>query len=109
MTLALKSKSPVIVPPAVLRQAGFRSGEELVIKASGGVITIVPKRPHSKPNGAETLAERRAINRSLAASDKDYHEGRVYGPFSTTEEMAESIEANIRKLRASKRKIKSAR
>ena len=102
MTLALKSKSPVIVPQAALRRAGFTTGQELEVKASGGVITIVPKACGPRAQ------ERRAINRSITASDKDYREGRVFGPFNTAEEMAESIEANIGKLRVTKRKTKPA-
>ena len=30
-------------PPATLRRAGFKRGQDLEIKASGGVVTIVPK------------------------------------------------------------------
>jgi antitoxin component of MazEF toxin-antitoxin module len=43
MTVAMKNKTPVVVPPAALRRAGFRSGQDLEVQASGGVITIVPK------------------------------------------------------------------
>ena len=43
MTVALKDKSPVVVPRAALRRAGFKSGQELEVRAAGGVITIVPK------------------------------------------------------------------
>jgi|HubBroStandDraft_5_1064220.scaffolds.fasta_scaffold268777_2 hypothetical protein len=43
MTVALKNKPPVIVPPAALRRAGFKRGQDLEVKASGGVVTIVPK------------------------------------------------------------------
>ena len=43
MTVAVKNKTPVIVPPAALRRAGFKNGQELEVKAGGGVITIVPK------------------------------------------------------------------
>ena len=32
-----------MVPKAARRRAGFKSGQELEVKASGGVITIVPK------------------------------------------------------------------
>jgi hypothetical protein len=32
------------------RRAGFRSGQELEIKASGGVITILPKLPAAHPS-----------------------------------------------------------
>lgn len=43
MTIAVKNKRPVVVPAAVLRQAGFKSGQDLEVKASGGVVTIMPK------------------------------------------------------------------
>jgi bifunctional DNA-binding transcriptional regulator/antitoxin component of YhaV-PrlF toxin-antitoxin module len=47
MTVAIKNnnKTPLVVPPAVRRRAGFKSGQELEIKASAGVITILPKLP----------------------------------------------------------------
>jgi antitoxin component of MazEF toxin-antitoxin module len=43
MTVPVKNRTPVIIPPAALRRAGFKSGQELEVKASGGVITIVLK------------------------------------------------------------------
>jgi len=33
MTVALKNKSPVVVPSAALRRAGFKTGQELEVKA----------------------------------------------------------------------------
>jgi len=43
MTVAVKNRLPLVVPAAALRRAGFKSGQELEIGASGGVITIAPK------------------------------------------------------------------
>lgn len=43
MTVTFKIKEPLVVPPAIRRKAGFKSGQELEFKASGGVVTIVPK------------------------------------------------------------------
>jgi bifunctional DNA-binding transcriptional regulator/antitoxin component of YhaV-PrlF toxin-antitoxin module len=43
MTVVVKNKEPLVVPTAARRRAGFKSGQELEVKASGGVITIVPK------------------------------------------------------------------
>lgn len=43
MTVVVKNKEPLVVPPAARRMAGFKSGQELEVKASGGVITIVRK------------------------------------------------------------------
>jgi len=106
MTVAVKNRQPVIVPPAALRRAGFRSGQELEVKASGGVITIVAKLPSARDE--YTPKARRVIGSRLARADEDIRSGRVYGPFNSSEEMAASVEANIRKLRAAKRKAKLA-
>jgi len=96
------SKTPLVVPIAVGRRAGFKSGQELEFKATGGVITIVPKLPAA---GDEyTVSERRAIDRGIAASEKDYKEGRSYGPFKTHEEFIAALSAEGAKLRAKKRK-----
>jgi bifunctional DNA-binding transcriptional regulator/antitoxin component of YhaV-PrlF toxin-antitoxin module len=43
MTLIVKDKEPIVVPASARRMAGFKSGQKLEVKASGGVITIVPK------------------------------------------------------------------
>ena len=107
MTFIVKNKTPLVVPPAVRRRAGFKSGEEIEFRASGGVITIVPRPP--KANGRHTAVQRRIIDARLAKADRDIKTGRVYGPFDSSEEMAASIEANLKKLRAARRKAKPAR
>jgi bifunctional DNA-binding transcriptional regulator/antitoxin component of YhaV-PrlF toxin-antitoxin module len=43
MTVTIKTKEPLVVPTSIRRKAGFKSGQALEFKASGGVITIVPK------------------------------------------------------------------
>jgi len=106
MPVTAKNKTPLVVPPAVRRKAGFKSGEEIEFRASGGVITIIPKPP--KADGEYTPGQRRIIDARLAKADEDIRAGRVYGPFNTTEEMAASIEANLKKLRAARRKSKPA-
>jgi len=45
MTITVKNKTPLVVPPAVRRQAGLKSGQEIEFKVSGGVISIRPKLP----------------------------------------------------------------
>jgi len=96
------NKTPRVVPTAVRRSAGFKSGQELEFKATGGVITIVPKLPAA--DDEYNPAERRAIDRGIAASEKDYKEGRSYGPFKTHEEFIAALSAEGAKLRAKKRK-----
>jgi bifunctional DNA-binding transcriptional regulator/antitoxin component of YhaV-PrlF toxin-antitoxin module len=109
MTVAVKNnnKTPLVVPPAVRRKAGFKSGEEIEFRASGGVITVVPKLPVADHD--YTPAQRRIIDARLAKAGEDIKAGRVYGPFDTAEEMAASIEENIGKLRAARRKAKPVR
>jgi AbrB family looped-hinge helix DNA binding protein len=105
VTVTVKSKTPLVVPPAVRRLAGLKSGDKLEFKVSGQVITILPK-----PRIAEdeyTPAERRAIDRGIAQSEKQYAAGKSYGPFETAAEAIASLNANLRRRAAAKR-IKSA-
>jgi hypothetical protein len=73
MTVAFKNKTPVIVLPAALRRAGFKSGQELEMKASGGMITIVPKL------SPDELQDRREIRdpKIRAAIKNGYEEFRA--------------------------------
>jgi antitoxin component of MazEF toxin-antitoxin module len=102
MTVALKNKSPVVVPAAALRQAGFRRGQDLEVKASGGVITIIPKIPGTEDD--YTPAERRAIERGIAQSEKEFREGKHAGPFDTAEAFLADLHRESAKLDAKKRK-----
>ena len=109
MTVTVKNKTnaPLVVPPAVRRMAGHRNGEDLEFRVSGGVITILPKQPADEDE--YTPAERRAIDRSIAQSEKEYQQGKGAGPFDTAEAMAASMEADIKKSRKARRKVKSTR
>ncbi len=101
MTLVLKNnnKTPLVIPRAARRKAGFKSGQDLEVKAAGGVITIVPK----PPEGEYTPRQRRIIDREIAKSLKDIKEGRVHGPFETHENFITSLHQTAKKL-ASKTK-----
>jgi bifunctional DNA-binding transcriptional regulator/antitoxin component of YhaV-PrlF toxin-antitoxin module len=107
VTVKNKTKAPLVVPLSVRRKAGHQNGEDLEFRVSGRVITILPKLPTAE--GGYTPGQRRIINARLAKADEDIRAGRVFGPFNTSEEMAASVEANIKKLRATQRKAKPAR
>ena len=107
MTVTVKSKSSLTVPVEGQRQAGIKTGDRLEFKVSGGIINIIPKLPAA--DDEYSPEQRRIIDARLAKADEDIKHGRVYGPFNTAEEMAASIEANIKKMRAAKRKAKPAR
>jgi len=86
----------------VVRQGGFGTGQGIEFQASGGVITIVPKLPNA--NDEYAPAQRRVIDARLRKADGDIRAGRVYGPFDTAEEMAASIETNLKRLRTAGRR-----
>jgi bifunctional DNA-binding transcriptional regulator/antitoxin component of YhaV-PrlF toxin-antitoxin module len=108
MTVAVKNdnKTPLVVPLALRKKVGFKSGQELEFSASDGVITLGPKR--LKAADEYTPAERRAIDRGIAQSEKEYREGKFAGPFATVEEFLKDLHAQSAKL-GSKRKAKRAR
>ena len=49
MTVIIKEKSQILVPPSLQRQAGFKLGDQLELRASRGVIMIVPKPKKDSP------------------------------------------------------------
>jgi AbrB family looped-hinge helix DNA binding protein len=104
MTVTVKSRTPIVVPPSVRRQAGLKSGDKLEFRVSGRTITILPNAP--KSNDEYTPAQRKAIDRGIAQSEKEYAQGKSYGPFGTAAEAIASLDANLRR-RARAKKLKS--
>lgn len=100
MTVVLKPKTEITVPPSIRRKAGLKAGDRLSFKVSGRTITIVPQR---EATDELSTAERRAIDRGIAASEKDYREGRSHGPFKTHEEFITSLHAEAGRLLRRKR------
>jgi bifunctional DNA-binding transcriptional regulator/antitoxin component of YhaV-PrlF toxin-antitoxin module len=102
MTVTVKNKTPLIVPPSVRRRAGLKPGDKLEFQASGGIITITAK---PEPEDDEyTPEQRKYIDSRLAIALKEVEQGKVVGPFDTAEEMMASIEAELKRRRAAKRK-----
>ena len=105
MTITVKSKTHLTVPPQVQRRAGIKTGDRVEFKVSGGIINIIPKLPSA--DDEYTPAQRRAIDARLAKSDQDIKHGRVYGPFETHKEFLASLHKESEKLR--KRKTSRAK
>lgn len=57
MTVTLKNKMPIVVPDAVRRKAGLRSGDQIEFKVSGRVIKIVPKVSSAEDYTTQAVAE----------------------------------------------------
>lgn len=83
MIVTVRNKTPLVVPPAVRRQAGLRSGDELEFKVSGKVITIRPKVPPTAND--YTAAQRQVIDRGIAKGLEEIRKGRFHGPFETAD------------------------
>jgi bifunctional DNA-binding transcriptional regulator/antitoxin component of YhaV-PrlF toxin-antitoxin module len=107
MTVAVKNnnKTPLVVPPAVRRRAGFKSGQELEIKASAGVITILPKLPTA--DDEYTPAQRRVIDARLAEGLTDIKAGRTFGPFNNADEMITHMKSRLKKKATTKKAARS--
>ena len=107
MTVAVKNdnSTPLVVPKAVRRRAGFKSGQELEFRASGGVITIVPKPPPA--DDEYTPEQRRIIDARLAEGLADIKAGRTHGPFNTADEMIAHMKTQLKERAAVKRPKRS--
>jgi hypothetical protein len=68
---------------------------------------VIDRSKFPTANDDYTPSQRRIVDARLAESDEDIKHRRIYGPFNTAEEMAASVEANIRRLRAAKRQTKA--
>ena len=101
MTVPVKNKPSVIIPPAALRRPGFKSGQELEVRASFGVITILPKSPST--DDEYTPEERLAIDTRLAEARK----GPYHGPFETADDAISLLHKEVKKRKAAKRKTTS--
>jgi bifunctional DNA-binding transcriptional regulator/antitoxin component of YhaV-PrlF toxin-antitoxin module len=83
--------TPLVVPETVRRKAGLRRGDQIEFRVSGRAIMILPKGPAE--GGEFTPAERRALERGLAQSEKEYRDGLALGPFDTHEAFLAALHA----------------
>jgi bifunctional DNA-binding transcriptional regulator/antitoxin component of YhaV-PrlF toxin-antitoxin module len=98
MATIARNESPLVVPPAIRRKAGFKGGEDLEFMASGGVITIVRKLPVASDD--YTPAQRRIIDARLTEARK----GPYLGPFESADEAIKVVRKEIRNRKAMKPK-----
>ena len=98
MTVTVKNKDLLVVPPSVQRRAHIKAGDQLEFKVSGGVIIIIPKLPSAEDE--YTPEQRRVVDARLAHARK----GPYYGPFNTADEAVKFLRKEIRARKAAKRK-----
>ena len=69
MTVTLKDDAAdLVVPARIRRRAGFKTGDQLEFKVSGGIISIVPKLESA--DSEYTAAQRRLIDARLKEAAK---------------------------------------
>ena len=99
MTITLKAKAPLVVPPSVQRKARLKAGDQVVFQATPGRITIVSKpaaAPRATPSATDdeyTPEQRRIIEAQLAEGLEDIRKGRVSRRFDTVDEMLASLKS----------------
>jgi len=91
MTITLKEKTPLVVPPTVQRQAGIKAGDRVQFRVARGVITILATPQPAADKEEYSPDQRRAVKAQLAESLEDVRAGRVYGPFATMAELERSL------------------
>ena len=97
MTVTVKNTSPLVIPTAARRKAGFKTGQELEVKASGGVIMIVPKLSADELQDASELRDPK-----IRAAIRKGHEEFLAGKTRPIEEFfaARTLRARKRARRA---------
>jgi bifunctional DNA-binding transcriptional regulator/antitoxin component of YhaV-PrlF toxin-antitoxin module len=98
MTVVVKDKNRLIVPPSIQRRARIKTGDRLQFNVSGGVITIVPELPSA--DNEYTPEQRRIIGARLSEARK----GPYYGPFETADEAVKFLRKEIKTRKDGKRK-----
>jgi AbrB family looped-hinge helix DNA binding protein len=100
-------KGQMTLPSRFRTALGVADGSvvELTLKQGKAILTpkLVVDRSHF-PNADDeyTPAQRRAIDRGIAQSEKEYRAGRGFGPFDTHEDFIASLHKEAGKLRAKK-------
>jgi bifunctional DNA-binding transcriptional regulator/antitoxin component of YhaV-PrlF toxin-antitoxin module len=94
MTVVVKSKPGLLVPPSVRRKAGIKTGDQVEFKVTGGVIHIFRKPPIAEEE--YTPAQRRAVARELAKGLEDVRKGRTHGPFDTADDAVKFLRKEIK-------------
>lgn len=95
MTITVTDEIQRMLPLRVRRQAGIKAGDQLEVRASGGIVTLVPKLPSA--DDEYTPEQRRIIDAQIAEGLEDVHKGRVSPRFDTVDEMLTSLKAGGKK------------
>ena len=100
MTITVKRKTQLSVPPSVQRRAHIKAGDRLEFIVSGGVITIIPRLPLAADE--YTPRQRAIVDAQLAKGLEDLQKGRVSPRFETVDKMLASLKSGRKTARRTK-------
>jgi len=100
VTIVVKRKTQLSVPPSVQRRAHIKPGDELEFIVSGGVITIIPRLPLA--DDEYTPRQRAIVAAQLAEGLEDLQKGRVSPRFETVGKMLASLKSGRKTARRTK-------
>ena len=93
MTLPTRMRSLAGIVEGDLVQATFQRGKIVITPT-----VIIDRSKFPTSDDEYTPAERRAIDRGIAQSLKEYKQGKAYGPFKTHAEFIASLHKNAKQL-----------
>src|SRR6266542_3609133 len=104
----IQRKGQMTLPSRLRSALGVKEGDLVEASVQRGKIVLTPKLviDRSKfPNADDeyTPEQRRAIDRGLAQSMKEYKQGRTFGPFETHQEFVASLHKEAKKLSSKKK------
>jgi AbrB family looped-hinge helix DNA binding protein len=108
-TAKIQHKGQVTIPTSVRRLAGLSEGDMVNFAFQRGKIVITPRVVISRSRFAHaddeyTPAQRRAIDRGIAQSEKEYQQGKGRGPFDSHAEFIASLHKEAKKPGSKKNK-----
>ena len=101
-TAKIQHKGQVTIPTSVRRLAGLSKGDLVNFAFQRGKIIITPRVVVDRsqfPNADDeyTPAQRKAIDRGIAQSEKEYKQGEGLGPFDSHAEFIASLHKGTKK------------
>ena len=111
--IKVQNKGQVTIPRQLRQQAGIAEGDIVEATYQRGHIVLTPKVVIDRatvPNADDeyTPAQRRMINARLAKADKEIKGGRTFGPFDNADDMIASVERELKKRAAARKKAKQS-
>lgn len=105
----IQRKGQMTLPSRFRSAVGVSEGDMVRVSVQRGKLVLTPARivDRREPPSAEneyTPAQRRAIDGGIAQSEKEYKQGRSFGPFDSHQDFIASLHQEARKLRGKKPK-----